>query len=638
MRLVSEVNGGQSGYFPHIDGLRALAVICVILYHLELTLFGGGFIGVDVFFVISGYLITAHIRQSVRRKEFSFRGFYAKRARRLLPALFATLLFTLLAGWFIFPAANYDRLATETIFSVFSVSNFLFWNESGYFDGASTLKPLLHTWSLSVEEQFYLFWPLLLCFIKKEKVVFSVLIVMGAASLIAAELLVRKEPALVFYMMPFRIVEFSIGGVLVWLGGQLRLRAYTHEVLCLVGLAAVIVPVFLYSESTTFPGFAAVIPCVGAALIILFGEKTYVGLCLRLRPVVYAGLISYSLYLVHWPLIVLYKYGLSRFLVTDKLLLLLAIFLLAVLMYHFVETPFRKRGSFAVFGPRAFVAAMMVMFVSLVGVSWVTKEKAGWPDRFGFEQLTSEKIKQGKSDRFQLIQKNCQARGWDVCEVPSEDFRKNVLILGDSHAADALNILQLAYPDKYYVKRSLGGCPPAVGDTLKRIQGDWSNYEECKALNEQRLSSEFLGQFDTIVIGLYWGTYKPEDLLETYEYIQDVADASLIVFGNYLALNKPMSDLFNQRVDPRIFTDYVASFALFDERLQELSRNRYRYLSKKSLFCTAESLSGCKIQFGSAPYSYDQHHLSFEATEFASKRLKELYPSWDDLQLNALNH
>lgn len=630
MRTARKVVGRKKAYFPHIDGLRALAVISVILFHLEFALFKGGFVGVDVFFVISGYLITAHIRQAVNEKRFSFSDFYIRRAKRLFPALFVTLLLTLLAGWYVLPAANYERLSTETLYTVFSLSNFLFWGESGYFDGASTLKPLLHTWSLSVEEQFYLFWPLLLCFVKKERVALLFLITAGVMSFLAAELIIRDKPAMVFYLMPFRIFEFAIGGVLIWFKGRLQLRAYAQEALCLLGLIAVVLPVFFYSQATVFPGVTALVPCFGAALIILFGERAYTGLCLRLRGVVYVGLISYSLYLVHWPIIVLYRYGMHSFYLQEKLLLALASLLLAVLMYHFVETPFRQRGPRNLFSVRYPTVALVGMFVFLLGLSYGAIQYNGWPARFDYKQLTAKQVEQGKTDRFQLIKANCRKRGWDVCNVPSKDISNNVLILGDSHGADALNILQLAYPDKFYIMRDLGGCPPTVGDTLKQLKGEWSGFLECQKLNHERLNPEFLSQFGTIVIAVFWGVYTPEHLLQTIDYLQQNTRSDLVVFGNYLALNRPMPDLYNQQVDPRLTPDVVRNFALFDSQLQELSVDRYRYISKRALLCEGDALVLCRALFGSVPFSYDEHHMSFPAAEYAAGKLQILHPSWDE--------
>lgn len=477
-------------YFPHIDGLRAIAVISVLLFHLEFALFSGGFVGVDVFFVISGYLITSHIRSAVTQGYFSFRWFYAKRARRLLPAMLVTLGVTFAVAWVVLPASNLERLAKETLFALFSVSNILFWHESGYFDTAATLKPLLHTWSLSVEEQFYVFWPLLLCFVKKERTVFLLLCGLGLISLIAAQALVGQHPELVFYMMPFRITEFAVGGVLVWLERRACLVDQYREVFSLAGLAAILVPVFVYDKTSTFPGLLAVIPCVGAALLIMFGGKSQIAAPLRWAPLVYVGLISYSLYLNHWPLIVLYKHTANQFVLADQLalsdqLVLLAVsIILAVLMYHLVETPFRRKHGLAITG-RGFAGLVSALALGLAAFSVITLKHSGFPERYARAQLVARDIEDGKQRRFQLLTRDCKKRGWSECDLPSPDTGRNVLIIGDSHTVDAYNILRVAYPRQYYVNISLGGCPPTVGDTLQKLWAGWSKLEECDQLNKK---------------------------------------------------------------------------------------------------------------------------------------------------------
>ncbi|MDO3387215.1 acyltransferase family protein [Gilvimarinus sp. SDUM040013] len=616
-------------YFPHIDGLRAIAVLSVILFHLEITLFSGGFIGVDVFFVISGYLITAHIRTAVTQGYFSFGWFYAKRARRLLPAMLVTFLATIGVAWFILPAPNFERLGLEALFALFSVSNFLFWNESGYFDTASTLKPLLHTWSLSVEEQFYIFWPILLCFIRRESAVFLTLLGLGCISLIGAQWLVAKQPELVFYMMPFRIVEFSIGGMLVWLEQRHQKSYRWREWLVAVGLIAIIAPIFLYNEKTTFPGLMAVIPCVGTALVIAFGAKSILAAPLRWAPVAYVGLISYSLYLNHWPLIVLYKYLSNHFAVVDKLLLLVVSIVLAVLMYHFVETPFRRKrvkwASGKSFATLAGTAAILVVTASAFVIV-----NNGMPERFDRPQLLESDIEAGKKNRFQLISDDCRERGWSACNEPVENVERNVLVIGDSHTVDGYNILRIAYPEQHYINISLGGCPPTVNDTLSKIWEGWSKLEECDQLNKERLDPDFLKNFSTVVIALYWGRYQPQHLQETLEYIERVADVKVVVFGNFFALSKPMPDLYNQNIDPRVTPQVVKSFALFEEDLAKLAENRYIFVSKKSLLCGDESIVSCQLEFSGAPFSYDDHHMSYEATFHAAKVLHDEHPNWAD--------
>jgi len=319
-------------YRPDIDGLRAIAVISVLIYHLQESLLPGGFVGVDIFFVISGYLITKLIFTELSSTgTFSFKNFYLRRIRRLFPALFATLLFSLVLAYKLFSPSHLIEFAQSLIASIFSLSNFFFWNQSGYFDSDNFLKPLLHTWSLSVEEQFYLIWPALLLGLfafKRKKIIPFFIIIMGIVSLLlnvfvfsdtlttstwfsnqeSETLFDVKSTA--FYWLPFRVFEFSIGAILVWLG-SIRKQATAHLVF-LIGLLMVFSSLIKIDSEMAFPTTTALLPCVGAALMIASGPNHRLSWLVSNKAMVGIGLISYSLYLIHWPLIVFYKYSVGR--------------------------------------------------------------------------------------------------------------------------------------------------------------------------------------------------------------------------------------------------------------------------------------------------------------------------------------
>ncbi|MBT3220985.1 MAG: acyltransferase, partial [Proteobacteria bacterium] len=336
-------------YRPDIDGLRALAVVAVILYHLGLDEFGGGFTGVDVFFVISGFLITRLVRSAVNRGNFSFATFYLRRARRLFPALAVALTGTFVLGALIFAPSHFEDLAEMTFYAIVSLSNVQLWMQSGYFDSAAELKPLLHTWSLAVEEQYYLVWPALVVFLlrfKREFVAAGAIAVLGLASLWATDVFLYSDPEAAFYLTPFRVSEFAIGALMVWVVQYQPQNKLVLEPLVALGLGAVLWPVFAYSENTAFPGTAALVPCLGTALLIYAGQAKYLGWLLRNRAAVTIGLISYSLYLVHWPLIVYYRYLiLDEPTAFEQVSIVFVAFVLAGLMYRYVETPFRGRRA-----------------------------------------------------------------------------------------------------------------------------------------------------------------------------------------------------------------------------------------------------------------------------------------------------
>jgi peptidoglycan/LPS O-acetylase OafA/YrhL len=364
-------------YNKEIDGLRAIAVISIILFHLNLNTFGGGFVGVDVFFVISGYLITLLIRDEVLRTgEFKYSQFYIRRARRLFPSLFFTLFLSFILAVLCFSQQDLFRFSNALATSAVGISNFFFWSESGYFDISADSKPLLHIWSLSVEEQFYLLWPLLIVFclnkISQNKQPLVILI-LGTSSLFINFIFTtdffenlnwfyfdikgffyKYFPSFfsfisfdgantIFYIMPFRVFEFAIGAILVWLPHLRPKGKLISEILFLVGLVMILYPIKTYTEDTLFPSYNALLPCFGAALIIHSGTTQYAGQLLNNPISVGIGRISYSLYLIHWPIIVFYKqFKHSELILNEQLVIFFISILFAILMYHFIEQPFRK--------------------------------------------------------------------------------------------------------------------------------------------------------------------------------------------------------------------------------------------------------------------------------------------------------
>jgi peptidoglycan/LPS O-acetylase OafA/YrhL len=295
-------------YRPEIDGLRAVAVISVLLYHVGVLQFSGGYVGVDVFFVISGFLITRIIfEEASRTGTFSFSNFYLRRLRRLFPALLTTVAISFLFGYWLLSPLNFREFGGSAITALTSVSNFFFWAHSGYFDTAAISKPLLHTWSLSVEEQFYLVWPAFIATLTLKKwPVPVVLLAAGAASLLFNIPFSSGDTSTIFYLTPFRVFEFVIGAILIWLPQISRYRI--NQALTLGGLLLIAFSVLTYTQKTIFPSFHALPPCIGAACVIYAGNNPIAKLLLGNRLSVFIGKISYSLYLVHWPLIVFYRY------------------------------------------------------------------------------------------------------------------------------------------------------------------------------------------------------------------------------------------------------------------------------------------------------------------------------------------
>ncbi len=348
---------GSFRYRAEIDGLRALAVLAVVLYHAGFG-FRGGFVGVDVFFVISGYLITSLIWKDLETGRFTLAGFWERRARRIAPALVVLLVPVLVAGWFLLLPSDYRELGKATAAQAVVSANVYYWRHTGYFDGVAEEMPLLHTWSLAVEEQFYLVVPILFWLayrvrrLRTRSAMLSVLGIGMGASFALSIVGVARHPAASFYLLPTRAWELMLGSIVAFLptSSALLERRGVRDLASALGLALVVVPGWVYSKGTPFPGLAAMAPCGGTALLIWANGRsgdripTLVGCLLALRPLVFVGLISYSLYLWHWPLLAYGQYhSFDPMTVGQRGFLVALGFILAYLSYRFVETPFRER-------------------------------------------------------------------------------------------------------------------------------------------------------------------------------------------------------------------------------------------------------------------------------------------------------
>lgn len=415
---------------PDIDGLRAIAVIPVVLFHAGVLYFGGGYIGVDVFFVISGFLITGILLEDIRKERFSIASFYERRARRILPALFIVLLFASIgAYWLLMPNEARD-FGRSLIATLFFVSNIAFSREMGYFDGPAALKPLLHTWSLAVEEQFYILYPLFLFLVtrffrkKYATAISSVLVVSFAYSVWR----VHTEPSTSFYLATTRAWELLIGGLLAIQSIPKLRQRLAANLLGIAGLGFIAYGVFAFSAATPFPGWHAIFPCLGAALIIYSGMEvpTIVGKVLSLKPMVFVGLISYSLYLWHWVIIVYTKQYLGHSLTgRDSLAVIAVSFAFATLAWKYVENPFRGRGAI---GTRTSIfagAAAVAMLFAAFGLAALKTH--GFPSRLPSEARV---LIDGRED-FWNRRDACDHK---ICRVGVSGTPESFILWGDSHA------------------------------------------------------------------------------------------------------------------------------------------------------------------------------------------------------------
>jgi peptidoglycan/LPS O-acetylase OafA/YrhL len=614
-----------------IDGLRAVAVLVVVFGHLG-TRFTGGFIGVDVFFVISGYLISGMMMAEMARQEFSLAGFYERRVRRIIPALAVMVAVVSVLVYRLFVPLETVGFAKSLLATLFSVSNFLFWRESGYFDVASSLKPLLHTWSLAVEEQFYIFFPLFLLGLRRwfPSRIKAAILVTAAVSLIAAAIVLRHRPEAAFYFSPLRGWELLAGTIL----SQRYLRPIRtrlgRNLASAAGLFLIVIPALEYSDGTPFPGLAAVPPVLGAALVIAAGEtgSSIVGRMLSWRPVVFVGLISYSLYLWHWPIIV-FQNTASLFFPgvanngRDKLLLLGVSLALGALSWRFVEQPFRKgpmrpNRSTLFWGSGVAVAGLAFAALAMV----VTH---GWPGRFPPEALpvlnyTFKARTPGDRDWLCVIEAEKQFSDLkqDGCLAPP-DGRPSAFVIGDSHAGVVWPGLARVYPDGQVLEAATVGCRPLLKSNI-------DPQSLCRRVWDF-LYHDFLPRrhFDSVVIVGRWQKDEIASLGETVTYLRGLGQ-QVIVIGPTPEFDVPEPRLLGLVMRYGNLADIEryrsAEAREIDRSIAHLAQNEWhvRYVSMFDDLCTPE----CAVFAAPhVPLLFDRDHLTLEGSIMLATAIRE---------------
>ena len=427
-------------YRPDIDGLRAVAVLSVLFYHAHLG-FPGGYVGVDVFFVISGFLITGLLLKAIRQGTFSYAEFWERRVRRLVPALAVVTVFTAITGAIILLPEDLEDLGGALIAQPLLMSNVYFWRvvKGGYFGDPPEIRPLLHTWSLGVEEQFYVVFPILLMVIMKRQALArhlgSILFGLASASFVLSVLLTPEKSVLAFFTLPTRAWELILGGLLALrttrVSSSLPAPRLYRETCALVGLGLVAYSIAFFHHETPFPGYAALVPCLGTALLIWANsslEVTLVGRVLSWPAVVRVGQISYSLYLWHWPLI---AYGDYLFLLESteaRWLVALMSCWLGHLSWRWIETPFRERHRL---NGRKEVGLFFIVY-ALISTG------LGGAYYFGGNLRTGSSTLPYKPTRTFISEAEIDNPGWHPPTLGANDRGPTFLLWGDSHAMSSL--------------------------------------------------------------------------------------------------------------------------------------------------------------------------------------------------------
>lgn len=630
-----------------IDGLRAIAILSVLFYHAGFSLFSGGYVGVDVFFVISGFLITSIIARDIDKKSFSYVGFYERRIRRIFPALFAMTLFTVIGGAILLVPNDFISFGKNVIAMTAFVSNMFFNREfagDGYFGNALEMQVLLHTWSLSVEEQFYIFFPAFLIISRRwagrYEALFLFCVILGsfALSLWAVE----HKPIAAFFLLAPRAWELLLGSILAVKPPPKIKSQPVNEGIGLLGVALILYAVFGLTKQSPFPGANALFPCIGAFLIIYVGASgtTFLTKILSARPAVFIGLISYSLYLWHWPIIVFSKYfNVGVFKWQHAVICVVLSLIMAFLSFEYVELPFRRKGNkftrnqIYLLGGIASLAAIIIGIVIVLG--------RGVPQRYAEE--TREILAKNSLAKEDYLEKCSNFR----TNIMSEDeivyckfgnnAAHNILFYGDSHVQQLLPLI-----DKMQKEGKMGdrgaffavstGCPPSPH--LNEIDRRY----HCNTFARAAMSRALKSDIDVVYIGFSpWfstvdnmlcdtgegiGCLKPLSRMEAVDqFISDLSDQIDELQNNgktvILSLPFPLYDrpIPDAQMHNAVFGNYIGRISPMDITPASL-RSRLLDLAKTNevmVFDPHKDLcpqSSCIYQVNNISIYKDANHIT----------------------------
>lgn len=509
-----------------IQGLRAIAVLSVVIFHISPEHLPGGFLGVDIFFVISGFLIIGFIHRDLQAGRFSLNEFYFKRVKRLLPALLVVTLFSsIFSSFLLTPHELADYI--KSLWSTFAyVSNFYFYSESGYFDTSLMLAPLLHTWSLSVEEQFYIIAPITLLFLfkKNRNTIVPSLIIFAFLSLSFSELYIYKDRDLSFYASPSRFWQFILGGIIALKYTSIRIKAAYYDVIGLVGLLAIAYCLFFYTEKTVFPGVNAILPTIASAMIIFSGiHQGWVYRTLSNKLGLFLGNISYSLYLWHWPIIVFYKlYNDSHLNISEMTFIFLLSITAGYLSWLYVE----KNGRYLFPTPRNYtISILAIITICLSSFVFMSINKARFTEKemryISYLDYETTHFREGscfltsKHDDFELYdQKNC---------ITHDKKKINYLLLGDSHAAHWFDAINKSKPlEATLTQATSSGCLPTI---------EYLGEKRCSDLFQWAVESLIPSKrFDKIILSARWNQQSLPWIISTIKKISPYT-SDIVILG-----------------------------------------------------------------------------------------------------------
>jgi peptidoglycan/LPS O-acetylase OafA/YrhL len=627
---------GSLKYRRDIDGLRALAVLSVVFYHIGLPIHGG-YVGVDVFFTISGYLIGSILLKETAAGNFTYARFYERRIRRIFPALVVMLAATsLLAYRYLLPLELVDY-AKALGGTALSISNFVFWSQTNYFAALSTSAPLLHTWSLAIEEQFYLALPPILFLLNKycARRMAVAICILCAASFLISIWSVSHYPSATFYLLHTRAWELLLGTIVALENSPKFKSSATREFASIAGIILIAAAALLYRDSTPFPGLAALPPCLGAALVITSGKNgtSVVGRLLSLPPITFIGLISYSLYLWHWPIIIFHNLGFTIINGLNhretELFLFCSSLAMGTISYWLIETPFRRQTK--IFTPsRLFFGSAAVTLIIAACVASAVLSR-GFPSRLPERAqriaayMGNDPDDPRDQNRFGtcFIATDTATLGdfsVPTC-LPERPDEKSVLVLGDSHAAALWWGLHEIFPSVNVMQATASGCKPVLHQRPRQSP-------TCTAIMQYVIEDFLLShRVNLVLIEAHWDDGDVDNISETVAWFQRHSIPFALV-GPITQYDSSLPRLLAMSVtnnDPGLPSRHLNRFVQpLDARLETLAERDWRvpYVSLINLFCS----NGTCAEYATpgVPLLTDYSHLTKRGSVLAACRIATL--------------
>jgi peptidoglycan/LPS O-acetylase OafA/YrhL len=640
-------------YRADIDGLRGISVLVVILFHVGFQSFRGGYVGVDVFFVISGYLITMMVLTQARDGQFRFVEFYQRRVARLLPALILTLGIVFLFGFVFYDNLAFDNLGKELFFSSFGISNFLFAQGTNYFASEARVRPLIHMWSLGVEEQFYVMWPITVRFLAplRRWKIFVGVALLGVVSLLASSIVMHQNSTAAYFLPQYRAFELILGALAAIFTKDELMRFELPKTwrasLSIVGLMIIIITILVYDDQIPYPGYYALIPCIGALFVILFAENTPTTRLLTIKPLVSLGLISYPLYLFHLPIISVIEFFTFAVSPIIKFLIVFGIGIpISIFVYQKFEIPARTLASQPKRSAGLLVGALIINLILIAGAGMAVAKSDGLGWRFKYLNPFAYKV--SVAQEFPFIKKFSEGYQIDAAEA-------QVLFIGDS------SVEQYVIPIIEYLGVSAQNIDTVTRGGCILLKGvDYIDEYDSSSCSDLR-TTVFVSKkkYDLIVISQHWSMYsgkiqnvavsaatqdfqlkKWESFLaDTLEHYRPYTNAFILVGGHPTIRG-------TESLTPHMFITEEQ----YSQKLEKLQITNLEYLKvakhffeinygdiadvyllhPQNIWCQTSDLD-CKLHNGQLSFFRDDTHLTVTGTDYAVSQLPKLLPLKDEL-------